>query len=125
MNGTLHFLKMAVWQILYYNPRNPAGKQHAVHFYAKLIWGRLLPRYRSLAAMKNIYEVLREKELNLARLRTEVEALRFVVPLLADRDGEPNDDPGVRRPDHAWTPALERNKWPLKMGDPAPTYSDS
>jgi hypothetical protein len=75
--------------------------------------------------MKNIYEVLREKELDLARLRTEVEALRVVAPLLAERSGEKNDDPGVRRPDLAWTPAVERNKWPLKMGDPAPTYSDS
>jgi len=75
--------------------------------------------------MKNIYEVLREKELDLARLRTEVEALRFVVPLLADQSGEPNHDSGVRRPDLAWSPALEKNKWPLKMGDPAPTYSDS
>jgi hypothetical protein len=75
--------------------------------------------------MKNIYEVLREKELDLARLRTEVEALRVVAPLLSERSGELNDDPVVRRPDLAWTPALERNKWPLKMGDPAPTYSDS
>jgi hypothetical protein len=30
--------------------------------------------------MKNIYEVLRNKELDLARLRTEVDALRFVAP---------------------------------------------
>jgi hypothetical protein len=75
--------------------------------------------------MKNIYEVLREKEMDLARLRIEVEALRFVVPLLADQDAEPNDHTYVPRPDLAWTPAIERNKWPLKPGDPAPTYSDS
>ena len=75
--------------------------------------------------MKNIYEVLREKEMDLARLRIEVEALRFVAPLLADRSGESSADPGVPRPDLAWSPALERNKWPLKTGDPAPTYSDS
>jgi hypothetical protein len=75
--------------------------------------------------MKNIYDVLREKEMDLTRLRVEVEALRFVVPLLADRSGEPNDDAGARRPDLAWPPSLERNKWPPKGGDPAPTYSDS
>jgi hypothetical protein len=78
-----------------------------------------------LGGMKNIYEVLREKETDLARLRTEVEALRLVAPMLADQSGEPNDNAGVRRPDNAWTPALERNKWPLKTGVPAPTYSDS
>jgi hypothetical protein len=78
--------------------------------------------------MKNIYEVLREKEMDLARLRTEVEALRFVAPLLADR-GDPNTDRGHaqsgHQPDLAWAPVLPKNKWPLKVGDQAPTYSDS
>jgi len=34
--------------------------------------------------MKNVYEVLRQKELELARLEREVEALRVAAPLLAD-----------------------------------------
>jgi len=34
--------------------------------------------------MKNVYEVLRQKELELARLEKEVEALRVAAPLLAD-----------------------------------------
>lgn len=34
--------------------------------------------------MKNVYEVLRQKELDLARLEKEVEALRLAAPLLAD-----------------------------------------
>jgi hypothetical protein len=75
--------------------------------------------------MKNIYEVLREKEIDLARLRTEVDALRFVAPLLADRSDDRNDDQSAHQPDLAWAPVLHRNKWPLKVGDPAPTYSDS
>jgi hypothetical protein len=75
--------------------------------------------------MKNIYEVLREKEIDLARLRIEVDALRFVVPLLVERSAEPSNDQGVHQPDLAWSPALEKNKWPLKVGQTAPTYSDS
>jgi hypothetical protein len=75
--------------------------------------------------MKNIFEVLREKETRLARLRTEVDALRFVVPLLADRTDAENADQSLRSSDLAWTPALQRNKWPLKVSDTAPTYSDS
>jgi hypothetical protein len=75
--------------------------------------------------MRNVYEVLREKEMDLARLRTEVDALRFVAPLLSDRGSQPGDAEHVPRPDLAWTPALEKNKWPLQVGDPAPTYSDS
>ena len=74
--------------------------------------------------MKNIYEVLREKEMDLARLRTEVDALRFVAPLLSDRSVE-SSDLELHGPDLAWTPALQKNKWPLKVSDPAPTYSDS
>ena len=83
------------------------------------------PCWPTLVAMKNVYEVLREKEMDLARLRTEVDALRFVAPLLSDRSSEPTEVEHIPRPDLAWTPALERNKWPLKVGDAAPTYSDS
>jgi hypothetical protein len=38
--------------------------------------------------MKNVYEVLRQKELELSRLEKEVEALRVAAPLLSD-DKEP------------------------------------
>jgi hypothetical protein len=34
--------------------------------------------------MKNVYEVLRQKEAELTRLEKEVEALRLAAPLLAD-----------------------------------------
>jgi len=34
--------------------------------------------------MRNVYEVLRQKELELTRLEKEVEALRVVAPLLSD-----------------------------------------
>jgi len=36
------------------------------------------------ANMKDIYQVLRQKELDLERLRQEIEALRFVTPLLSE-----------------------------------------
>lgn len=41
--------------------------------------------------MKNVYEVLRQKELELARLEKEVEALRVAAPLLSE-DKEPISD---------------------------------
>ena len=34
--------------------------------------------------MKNVYEVLRQKELEMARMEKEVEALRVAAPLLSD-----------------------------------------
>jgi hypothetical protein len=42
--------------------------------------------------MKNIYEVLRQKELDRSRLKTEVEALRVVAPLLAEDEEAGNAD---------------------------------
>jgi hypothetical protein len=41
--------------------------------------------------MKDAYEVLREKELELSRVELEVEALRLAAPLLSD-DEEVDDD---------------------------------
>ena len=38
--------------------------------------------------MKNVYEVLRQKELELTRLEKEVEALRVVAPLLSEEAKE-------------------------------------
>jgi hypothetical protein len=43
--------------------------------------------------MKNVYEVLRQKELELARLEKEVEALRVAAPLLADEGKDSLDAP--------------------------------
>lgn len=40
--------------------------------------------YEGTLVMKNVYEVLRQKELELARLEKEVEALRVAAPLLSD-----------------------------------------
>jgi hypothetical protein len=40
--------------------------------------------------MKNVYEVLRQKEMDLTRVRQEVEALRYVAPLLSEqREDQP------------------------------------
>ena len=41
--------------------------------------------------MKDVYDVLRQKELEISRLEIEVEALRVVAPLLSD-DKEVGDD---------------------------------
>jgi hypothetical protein len=39
---------------------------------------------RAGETMKNVYEVLRQKEMELTRLEKEVEALRVVAPLLSE-----------------------------------------
>ncbi len=41
--------------------------------------------------MKNVYEVLRQKEMELTRLEREVEALRLVAPLISE-EKEMNSD---------------------------------
>ena len=41
--------------------------------------------------MRDVYEVLREKEQEFERLRYEIEALSLVLPLLADQGEAPAD----------------------------------
>ena len=51
--------------------------------------------------MKNIYEVLREKESQLRQAQAEVEALRIAAPLLADAKEETENVNGnPRRPNN-------------------------
>jgi hypothetical protein len=45
--------------------------------------------------MKDVYEVLRQKELEVSRLKQEVKALRVAAPLLSD--GEAEDQPTLER----------------------------
>jgi hypothetical protein len=47
--------------------------------------------------MKNVYEVLRQKELELARLEKEVEALRVAAPLLSE-EKESASEPSSGKP---------------------------
>jgi hypothetical protein len=42
--------------------------------------------------MKDVYEILRQKELEISRLETEVEALRVVAPLLSEEQEVNHDD---------------------------------
>jgi hypothetical protein len=42
--------------------------------------------------MKDVYELLRQKELEISRLETEVEALRVVAPLLLENQEVSHDD---------------------------------
>lgn len=65
--------------------------------------------------MKNVYEVLRQKELELARLEKEVEALRVAAPLLSD-DKEATSDTAVAKPTLAATPAPQQ---PIRIPQPA------
>jgi hypothetical protein len=70
--------------------------------------------------MKDVYEVLRQKELELSRLEKEVEALRVAAPLLladgpAENDNQPtlpravNDTP---QPDHSGWQDSGKKHWP-------------
>jgi len=62
--------------------------------------------------MKNVYEVLRQKELELARLEKEVEALRIAAPLLSE---EMKESMAESKPTLA-TPAPQQ---PVRMPPPA------
>ena len=64
--------------------------------------------------MKNVYEVLRQKEQELARLEKEVEALRVVAPLLSEESKETMND-GQKPTLTATTPVQQ----PIRLPQPA------
>jgi hypothetical protein len=62
--------------------------------------------------MKNVYEVLRQKELELARLEKEVEALRVAAPLLSE------DKEATEAPKPTLTAAMPAQQ-PIRIPQPA------
>ncbi len=66
--------------------------------------------------MKNVYEVLRQKELELSRLEKEVEALRVAAPLLSD-DKDIAADTAVAKP--TLTTAAPAPQQPIRIPQPA------
>ena len=66
--------------------------------------------------MKNVYEVLRQKELELARLEKEVEALRVAAPLLSD-DKDLSSDTTIAKP--TLTAAAPVPQQPIRIPQPA------
>lgn len=67
--------------------------------------------------MKNVYEVLRQKELELARLEKEVEALRVAAPLLSDDKDVAATETAVNKPALSATPAVSQQ--PIRIPQPA------
>ena len=62
-----------------------------------------LPRVEVL--MKDVYEILRQKEIAIERIRKEITALRFVVPLLADE----GDSRRTGESPSSWLTSVEQN----------------
>jgi hypothetical protein len=64
--------------------------------------------------VKDPYEVLREKETVIVRLRREIEALRCVIPLLSDDRHQGDDETSEWQAPHApgTGTAGKRNFWP-------------
>jgi hypothetical protein len=65
--------------------------------------------------MKNVYEVLRQKELELTRLEKEVEALRIAAPLLSE-EKESVSETGKSAPVVTATPIPQQ---PIRVPQPA------
>ena len=59
--------------------------------------------------MRNVHEVLQQKQLDLARVRQEVEALRYVVPMLREASGNHMDFPALE--------IRQKNRWPLQIDE--------
>lgn len=62
--------------------------------------------------MRNVREVLWQKEIDLVRVRKEVEALRCVAPILAEPRGNQTVVPPAELP--------AKNRWPLQIEELPP-----
>ena len=62
--------------------------------------------------MRDINEVLREKEAALAAINREVEALRIVAPLLAEESTETTAPPKMEPERAENEPKFLRKRWP-------------
>ena len=73
---------------------------------------RSVLRYRTVleTVMKDVFAVLRQREIDLARVRKEIDALRLVIPLLV---GDSADVPDAT--DVFSASSRYRNKWPLEI----------
>lgn len=58
--------------------------------------------------VKDVYEILRQKEMDCARLQKEIEALRLVIPLLTEEEStrEPAEEHENVAPDKTGTDGL-------------------
>ena len=66
--------------------------------------------------MKDVNEVLREKEMDIVRLRREIEALRSVIPLLShDRPLAADETSELQPPQFLATGTAGRKGWRLRF----------
>lgn len=70
--------------------------------------------------MKNVYEVLRQKEMELTRLEKEVEALRLVAPLLSEEKENASEAAKSALPTAVNGPQAPRISVPAPPSMPAP-----
>jgi hypothetical protein len=57
--------------------------------------------------VKSVYQVLRQKEMDLTRVRQEVEALLCVAPLLSEEERD--------QPETSESGSRQENRWPLRL----------
>jgi hypothetical protein len=62
--------------------------------------------------MRDINQVLREKEAELARINRELEALHMVAPLLDEHSGEGRVPPNIGPQRATFEPEPIRKRWP-------------
>jgi hypothetical protein len=82
--------------------------------------GCTLPDLAGDLLMKNVYEVLRQKEMELTRLEKEVEALRLVAPLLSEEKESLADIPKSVLPTAVNGPQPARIPVPATASIPQP-----
>jgi hypothetical protein len=69
----------------------------------RFLYAHFHPSHPLEVAMRDVGQVIREKELEIVRVRQEIEALRSILPLLMEEDDDVPVDAPVRLPLRAAT----------------------
>lgn len=75
--------------------------------------------------MKNAYEVLNEREAELARIRKEIESLNIVARLLADDDAGTDSDELDQRSEDSNSSSLSLKETISRLSDAAATSAET
>jgi len=81
----------------------------------KILLSKAVPSRHAVAVrclMRDVHEVLQQKELDLTRVRHEVEALRYVAPMLTE--------PRANQTADSESELRQKNRWPLRIEELPP-----
>src|ERR1700741_5438914 len=95
--GSIVFAILGIVAQLAHDHAHKSGLLAAFRYFRRAESVPILTGIERSRNLNDLYQVLRQKEMDIERVRKEIEALQFVIPMLAD-DGIGRPSPGSALP---------------------------